>query len=189
LLTTLVSQDPMYVYFESDEQSFLRYQELARKGERASTKNPVRVGLSSEQGYPHAGTVDFIDNQVDPATGTIRARAVLPNPDRIFTPGLFARVQLEGSAEFKAMLIDDKAVLTDQDRKYVYVLGPKNTAVRKDIVLGRMIGGLRVVEKGLAANDKVIVHGVQKVFFPGMPVAPKQIAMGDPAPAPQVAMK
>ncbi len=189
LLTTLVSQDPMYVYFESDEQSFLRYQELARKGERENNKNPVRVGLASEQGYPHAGTVDFIDNQVDPATGTIRARAVLPNPDRVFTPGLFARVQLEGSAEFKAMLIDDKAVLTDQDRKYVYVLGPKNTAVRKDVVLGRTIGGLRVVEKGLAANDKVIVHGVQKVFFPGMPVAPKQIAMGDPAPAPQVAMK
>lgn len=189
LLTTLVSQDPMYVYFESDEQSFLRYQELARKGERASTKNPVRVGLASEQGYPHAGTVDFIDNQVDPATGTIRARAVLPNKDRVFTPGLFARVQLEGSAEFKAMLIDDKAVLTDQDRKYVYVLGPKNAAVRKDIVLGRIIGGLRVVEKGLAANDKVIVHGVQKVFFPGMPVAPKVIAMGDPAPSPQVAMK
>ncbi|TKR30191.1 efflux RND transporter periplasmic adaptor subunit [Luteimonas gilva] len=189
LLTTLVSQDPMYVYFESDEQSFLRYQELARKGERVNNKNPVRVGLASEQGYPHEGVVDFIDNQVDPATGTIRARAVLPNPDRVFTPGLFARVQLEGSAEFKAMLIDDKAVLTDQDRKYVYVLGPKNTAVRKDIVLGRMIGGLRVVEKGLAANDKVIVHGVQKVFFPGMPVAPKQIAMGDPAPNPQVAMK
>jgi len=189
LLTTLVSQDPMYVYFESDEQSFLRYQELARKGERENNKNPVRVGLASEQGYPHAGTVDFIDNQVDPATGTIRARAVLPNPDRVFTPGLFARVQLEGSAEFKAMLIDDKAVLTDQDRKYVYVLGPKNTAVRKDVVLGRTIGGLRVVEKGLAANDKVIVHGVQKVFFPGMPVSPKQIAMGDPAPAPQVAMK
>ncbi len=189
LLTTVVSQDPMYVYFESDEQSFLRYQELARKGERSRTQNPVRIGLASEQGYPHAGTVDFVDNQVDPATGTIRARAVLPNPDRVFTPGLFARVQLEGSAEFKAMLIDDKAVLTDQDRKYVYVLGPKNTAVRKDVVLGRTIGGLRVVEKGLAANDKVIVHGVQKVFFPGMPVAPKVIAMGDPAPAPQVAMK
>ena len=189
LLTTVVSQDPMYVYFESDEQSFLRYQELARKGERSRTQNPVRVGLASEQGYPHDGTVDFIDNQVDPATGTIRARAVLPNPDRLLTPGLFARVQLEGSAEFQAMLIDDKAVLTDQDRKYVYVLGPKNAAVRKDVTLGRMINGLRVVEKGLAANDKVIVHGVQKVFFPGMPVAPKVIAMGDPAPAPQVAMK
>ncbi|RPE80179.1 efflux RND transporter periplasmic adaptor subunit [Vulcaniibacterium tengchongense] len=189
LLTTLVSQDPVYVYFESDEQSFLRYQELARKGERAASKNPVRVGLASEQGYPHQGTVDFVDNQVDPTTGTIRARAVLRNPDRIFTPGLFARVQLEGSGEFKAMLIDDKAVLTDQDRKYVYVLGPNNTAVRKDVVLGRMIDGLRVVQSGLAANDKVIVHGVQKVFMPGMPVAPKTIAMGAPPPDGRVAMK
>lgn len=189
LLTTVVSQDPVYVYFESDEQSFLRYQELARKGERAETRNPVRVGLASEQGYPHEGTVDFVDNQVDASTGTIRARAVLRNPDRIFTPGLYARVQLEASGRFKAMLIDDKAVLTDQDRKYVYVLGPKNAATRKDVVLGPVVDGLRVVNSGLAANDKVIVHGVQKVFFPGMPVAPKVIAMGAPAPSPQVAMK
>ncbi len=182
LLTTVVSQDPVYVYFESDEQSFLRYGELARKGERASTKNPVRVGLASESGYPHEGTVDFVDNQVDPRTGTIRARAVLKNPDRLFTPGLFARVQLQGSGRFQALLIDDKAVLTDQDRKYVYVLGPKNAAVRKDVELGRSIDGLRVVESGLTTQDKVIVHGVQKVFFPGMPVAPKQIAMGAPPP-------
>jgi multidrug efflux system membrane fusion protein len=189
LLTTVVSQDPVYIYFESDEQSFLRYQELARKGERAESKNPVRVGLANEQGYPHEGTVDFVDNQVDSKTGTIRARAVLRNPNRVFTPGLFARVQLEGSAQFKAMLIDDKAVLTDQDRKYVYVLGPKNAATRKDVVLGRMVDGLRVVESGLAPTDKVIVHGVQKVFFPGMPVTPKTIAMGAPAPGPQVAMK
>ncbi|HEY5781422.1 MAG TPA: efflux RND transporter periplasmic adaptor subunit [Lysobacter sp.] len=189
LLTTVVSQDPVYIYFESDEQSFLRYQELARKGERAESKNPVRVGLANEQGYPHEGIVDFVDNQVDSKTGTIRARAVLRNPDRVFTPGLFARVQLEGSSQFKAMLIDDKAVLTDQDRKYVYVLGPKNAATRKDVVLGRMVDGLRVVSSGLAPTDKVIVHGVQKVFFPGMPVTPKTIAMGAPAPGPQVAMK
>jgi multidrug efflux system membrane fusion protein len=189
LLTTVVSQDPVYVYFESDEQSFLRYQELARKGERAETKNPVRVGLASEQGYPHEGTVDFVDNQVDASTGTIRARAVLKNPDRIFTPGLYARVQLQGSGQFKAMLIDDKAVLTDQDRKYVYVLGEKNAATRKDVKLGPVIDGLRVVSSGLAPTDKVIVHGVQKVFFPGMPVQPKVIAMGAPAPQPQVAMK
>lgn len=187
LLTTLVSQDPMYVYFESDEQTYLRYQELARKGERADSKNPVRVGLASETGYPHAGTVDFTDNQVDPSTGTIRARAVLPNPDRLLTPGLFARVQLEGSGDFKALLVDDKAVLTDQDRKYVYVLGPKNEALRKDIVPGRMIDGLRVVTSGLSPQDKVIVHGVQKVFMPGMPVSPKTIAMGAPAPGPQLA--
>jgi len=189
LLTTVVSQDPVFVYFESDEQSFLRYQELARKGERAETENPVRVGLASEQGYPHEGTVDFVDNQVDPSTGTIRARAVLKNPDRIFTPGLYARVQLQGSGQFKAMLIDDKAVLTDQDRKYVYVLGEKNAATRKDVKLGPVIDGLRVVSSGLAPSDKVIVHGVQKVFFPGMPVQPKVIAMGAPAPQPQVAMK
>ena len=189
LLTTVVSQDPVFVYFESDEQSFLRYQELARKGERAETKNPVRVGLANEEGYPHEGTVDFVDNQVDSSTGTIRARAVLKNPDRMFTPGLYARVQLQGTGQFKAMLIDDKAVLTDQDRKYVYVLGEKNAATRKDVKLGPVIDGLRVVTSGLAPSDKVIVHGVQKVFFPGMPVQPKVIAMGAPAPQPQVAMK
>ncbi len=186
LLTTVVSLDPVHVYFESDEQSFLRYSDLARKGERTRSSNPVRVGLANEAGYPHEGVVDFIDNQVDARTGTIRARAVLRNPDRVFTPGLFARVQLQGSGEFKALLIDDKAVLTDQDRKYVYVLGPKNAAMRKDVVLGRMADGLRVVESGLTPQDKVIVHGVQKVFFPGMPVAPKQIVMGSP-PSVQVA--
>jgi multidrug efflux system membrane fusion protein len=189
LLTTLVSQDPVFVYFEADEQSFLRYQALARDGKRAQSQNPVRVGLANEQGYPHEGTVDFTDNQVDSATGTIRARAVLRNPDRIFTPGLFARVQLEGSSSVKAMLIDEKAVLTDQDRKYVYVLGPKNAATRKDVQLGRIVDGLRVVDSGLAPTDKVIVHGVQKVFFPGMPVSPKQIAMGAAAPELKVAMK
>src|SRR5690606_26087456 len=164
--------------FESDEQTYLRYAELARKGERTRSSNPVRVGLANESGFPHEGTVDFVDNQVDPATGTIRARAVLPNPDRVFTPGLFARVQVRGSGEFDAMLVDDKAVLTDQDRKYVYVLGADNKAVRKDIELGRMIDGLRVVKSGLAAKDTVIVHGVQKVFMPGMTVAPKTFALG-----------
>jgi multidrug efflux system membrane fusion protein len=169
LLTTLVSLDPVHVYFESDEQAFLR--------DGAAAQGRVRVGLADESGYPHAGIVDFVDNQVDPATGTIRARAVLPNPDRRFTPGLFARVQLEGGARTQALLIDDKAVLTDQDRKYVYVLGKGNQAVRKDVVLGRAADGLRVVESGLAAQDAVIVNGVQKVFFPGMPVVPKKVAM------------
>ena len=188
LLATLVSQDPMYVYFESDEQTYLRYAKLAREGKRSRSSNPVRVGLADQAGFPYRGTVDFVDNRVDPATGTIRVRAVLPNADRSLTPGLFARVQLQGSGEFEAMLIDDKAVLTDQDRKYVYVLGQDNKAVRKDVELGRMIDGLRVVESGLAARDKVIVHGVQKVFMPGMPVAPNTIAMGAPAPAPESAV-
>jgi len=178
LLTTLVSLDPVHVYFESDEQTYLRYNELARKGERNQSHNPVRVGLANEQGFPHTGTVDFIDNQVDPKTGTIRARAVLANPDRVFTPGLFARVQLEGSAEFKALLIDDKAVITDQDRKFVYVVGADNTAARKDVTLGRMVDGLRVVTSGLAPTDKVVIDGVQKIFFPGMPVKASVVSMG-----------
>ncbi len=186
-LTTVVSLNPVHVYFESDEQAFLRYAGLARNGQRDATRNPVRVGLANETGYPHAGTVDFVDNQVDPATGTIRARAVLANPDNVFTPGLFARVQLEGSAEFKAMLVDDKAVLTDQDRKYVYVLGAGNKAMRKDVTLGRAVDGLRVVESGLTPQDKVIVSGVQKVFFPGMPVTPQAVVMGAPAATPIVA--
>lgn len=186
LLTTVVSVDPMYVYFDASEQLYLREMERTRAGtgqdagagEAAGA--PVRVGLADETGYPHPGTLDFIDNQVDPTTGTIRARAVVPNPDHALTPGLFARVQMQDSAAVAALLIDDKAVLTDQDRKYVYVLGPGNTAVRKDIELGRSVDGLRIVKAGLAAGDQVIVHGVQKVFFAGMPVAPQLIAMGAP---------
>jgi multidrug efflux system membrane fusion protein len=189
LLTTLVSQDPVHVYFETDEQTYLRYQQLARDGTRSGEGNPVRVGLANESGYPHAGTLDFTDNQVDPATGTIRARAVLRNPDRAFTPGLFARVQIEGSGEFRALLIDDKALLTDQDRKYVYVLGAQNKAERRDVVLGAQIDGLRVVRSGLKAGDKVIVNGVQKVFMPGMPVQPKTVAMDADTSAAKVAAR
>ena len=184
LLTTVVSLDPVRVDFQSDEQTFLRYADLVRKGERSATHNLVRVGLADEAGYPHEGVVDFIDNQVDAATGTIRARAVLANPDHLFTPGLFARVQLQGGDQRRALLVDDKAVLTDQDRKYVYVLGPQNKALRKDIVAGRVIDGLRVVDAGLSPTDKVIVDGVQKVFFPGMPVDPKTVAMAAVASTP-----
>jgi len=187
LLTTVVSHDPVHVYFEADEQTWLRYSRAARDGKRAGADSAVRVGLAGEDGYPHAGTVDFVDNRVDPATGTIRARAVLRNPDGLFTPGLFARVQLEGGARFDALLVDDKAVLTDQDRKYVYVLGEGDTAQRRDVVLGRVVGGLRVVQSGLEPGDKVIVNGLQKVFMPGMPVAPTQVAMEAPPAADHVA--
>nr|ACF98106.1 putative efflux transporter [uncultured bacterium 1042] len=180
LLTTLVSQDPVYVTFDSDERAYLRYAALARQGERDASRNSVRVGLADEQGYPHEGIVDFTDPQVDSSTGTIRTRAILGNADRRFTPGLFARVQLEGARESTAVLVDDKAVLTDQDRKYVYVLGPDNKALRKDVELGRMADGLRVVISGLADQDRVIVDGIQKVFMPGMPVNPEIVEMGAP---------
>lgn len=186
-LTTVVSINPVHVYFETDEQRFLHYQALARNGSRENGGNEVRVGLSNDDGFPHTGVVDFIDNRIDPRTGTIRARAVVDNADRTFTPGLFARLQLAGGARAEAVLIDDRAVITDQDRKFVYVLGEGDTAQRRDIVTGRRVDGLRLVEDGLAAGDRVIVHGVQKVFMPGMPVRPTEIAMGDPPPSPQLA--
>ena len=188
LLATLVSVDPVHVYFETDEQAYLHYKQLERDG-RGGAQSIVRIGLADENGHPHEGRLDFVDNQVDPRTGTIRARAVVADPDRRFTPGLFARVQLQGGTAAPAMLVDDKAVLTDQDRKYVYVLGPHNTAQRKDVTLGRQVDGLRVVTAGLSPKDRVIVHGVQKVFMPGMPVAPKPIAMGAPPAAPALAAK
>ena len=190
VLTTLVSLDKVHVYFDADEATFLRYAQMERQGERPSERDqalPVKVGLSGEQGFPHDGKVDFLDNQVARSTGTIRVRAVLDNADREFTPGLFARVQLLGSGQFQAMLIDEKAVLTDQDRKYVYVVDKDGKAQRRDVVLGRSAEGLRIVQGGLAAGDKVIIDGVQKVFMPGMPVQAKPVAMqpkATPAPAP-----
>ncbi|MFY7113038.1 efflux RND transporter periplasmic adaptor subunit [Enterobacter cloacae complex sp. SHL020] len=180
VLTTLVSQKTVYVYFDVDESTYLHYQNLARSGQGASSNHtalPVEIGLTGEEGYPHQGKVDFLDNQLTPSTGTIRMRALLDNAQRQFTPGLFARVRLPGSAEFKATLIDDKAVLTDQDRKYVYIVDKEGKAQRRDITPGRLADGLRIVQQGLNPGDKVIVEGLQKVFMPGMPVNAKTVAM------------
>ncbi|ABP60568.1 efflux RND transporter periplasmic adaptor subunit [Enterobacter sp. 638] len=180
VLTTLVSQKTVYVYFDVDESTYLHYQNLARSGQGASSNHmalPVEIGLTGEDGYPHQGKVDFLDNQLTPSTGTIRMRALLDNAQRQFTPGLFARVRLPGSAEFNATLIDDKAVLTDQDRKYVYIVDKEGKAQRRDITPGRLAAGLRIVQRGLNPGDKVIVDGLQKVFMPGMPVNAKTVAM------------
>jgi len=183
LLTTVVSLDKVYVYFESDEQTFLRYAEMGQRGERSASqdaRHPVRVALADEKDFPRQGYLDFVDNHLDPATGTIRVRAVLENKDRSLTPGLFARVKLLGSGKVDALLVDEKAILTDQDRKYVYVVDDQNRAVRRDITLGRESEGFRVVTSGLTPADRVIVHGVQKIFMPGMPVNPSEIQMGAP---------
>jgi multidrug efflux system membrane fusion protein len=177
VLTTVVSVDPVYVYFDCDEQSYLRFQQSAHSGAGVGSENPVRVALANEQGFPHAGHIDFVDNQLNPSTGTIRARVVLPNPDHTLTPGLFARVELQSAVPRQAMLIDEKAVLTDQDRKYVYVVGPGNIALRKDIVLGATTDGLRIVKSGLTPDDRVIVGGFQLIFFPGAPIAPRATEM------------
>lgn len=192
VLTTVVSLDPVYVTFRGDERAYLRYQGMARDGSRPSSRdveNPVRVALADDVGFPHEGRVVFVDNVVDPATGTILARAELPNPDGRFTPGLFARVQLLGSGEHDALLVHPQAVLTDQDRRYVYVAAPVTApqggaqytgAVRKDVVLGPVIGGLVVVEQGLESTDKVVVNGMRKIFFPGAPLAPIDVPMDAP---------
>ncbi len=174
LLTTIVSLDPVYVYFESDEQAYLRYSGLDSNGMRKkprNTRDPVRMGLANEQGFPHLGYLDFIDNQLDPRTGTIRARAVFTNKDRIFTPGLFARVQLLGGGTFDAVLVRDGAVGTDQDRKFVYVLKPDSTIDYRGVELGRIVDGLRIVRKGLTPGENVVINGLQRVR-PGVKVTP-----------------
>ncbi len=177
ILTTLVSQDPMYVYFDCDEHSFLRYMKSTQKTDRNNDGYSVRIGLANEEGFPYHGRIDFFDNQLNPTTGTIRVRAVVDNADRLLTPGLHARVQLQGSDDLQVILVDAKAILTDQDRKYVYVLEEGNKALRKDVTLGREIDGFRIIQSGLDTTDKVIVIGAHKIFHDGMIVRPQYVAM------------
>jgi len=183
LLTTIFSFDPAYVVFDSDELTYLRYFGNAKQSS-TQIKRTVFIGLGNEKGFSRQGYVDFIDNQVSPDTGTIRLRAVLDNKDHQLIPGLYTRVKLLASQSTQAILIDDAAIITDQDRKFVYVLGEENHAVRRDINPGRSIDGFRVIDSGLEPGDKVIVHGIQKVFFPNMVVQPQPIKMGDSAPSP-----
>ncbi|OHV07538.1 efflux transporter periplasmic adaptor subunit [Kushneria phosphatilytica] len=189
LLTTIVSLDQVYVYFYADEQSYLHYDALARSGKRQSSRDeptPVRVGLASDSGYPYEGRVDFVDNRLDTAAGTILMRAVLDNRDGRFSPGMFARVQLRGGGEQNAILIDDKAVLTDQDRKFVYVVNDQGITVRKDIQPGRKVDDLRVVVSGLAPGDRIVVRGAQRIFFPGAPVSARSVPMREVPSTPQL---
>jgi RND family efflux transporter MFP subunit len=182
LLTTIVSTDPMYVYFEGDEHAYLRYQELARSGERKSSRNvanPVRVGLANEEGFPHEGHMDFVDNQLNVRTGTIRGRAVLDNKDGLFTPGMFARVQLLGIGEREAILIEERAIGTDQTQNFVLVLDADNKVEYRPVQLGRGMQGLRIVNKGLKPGESIVVNGLQRVR-PGTPVTPKRTTMGLP---------
>ena len=165
LLTTVVSIDPIYVEFEGDEQVYLKYTTMARNGDRPSSRdapNPVYMGLADESGYPHAGRMVFVDNQLNTQTGTIRARAIFDNKRGEFTPGLFARLQLVGSGKFHALLITDKAVGTDQDRKFVLVVGKDNKLLYRNVTLGRSIDGLRLVTAGLAAGEIIVVNGLQR---------------------------
>jgi len=180
LLTTVVSLDPIYAYFEGDEQTYLKYTTLARSGARPSSRdvrNPIYMGLANEDGqFPHKGYVDFVDNRLDPETGTIRARAVFSNKDRLFTPGLFARMKLVGSGRYHAALVLDRAIGTDQDKKFVLVLKPDKTVEYRSVQPGRLVDGLRVISSGLKGGEQIVINGLQR-FRPGMKVTPTVASM------------
>lgn len=177
LLTTLVSIDPIYVSFDGDEQAYLQYMRLGRSPGDADHK-PVFVGLADETGYPHRGSMVFVDNEIDPATGTVRARGLLANADREFMPGMFARVKLPGGSPHEAVLINDSAVGTDQSVKYVLVVGADHRAQYRPVRLGPLVDGLRVIRSGLAPGDTIVVNGLQRVQ-PGSRVAIERVAMGE----------
>jgi len=185
LLTTVVSIDPIYVSFDGDEKVYLKHIGLDQRANSKTARDistPLWVGLADEQGHPHEGNLVFLDNELDPATGTIHARGLFKNPDRHFTPGMFARVKLTGSAKYDALLINDSAVGTDQSVKYVLKVGAENKIEYTPVKLGPVIDGLRVVREGLKLDDVILVKGLQQVR-PGMPVTPQLVAMGEPAKA------
>jgi RND family efflux transporter MFP subunit len=182
LLTTVVSIDPIYVSFDGDEQVYLKNVGQELRGEvksQRNAQNPVWAGLADEQGHPHEGVMVFLDNELDPATGTIHARGLFKNTDRRFTPGMFARVKLIGSGKYDALLINDSAIGTDQSVKFVLRIGADNKIEYAPVKLGPLVDGLRVVREGLKVDDVIVVKGLQQVR-PGMPVTPQLIAMGEP---------
>ncbi len=166
LLTTIVAIDPIYCEIDADERSVLKYREMHKSGERKSAmfvRVPVEMGLINQEGWPIKGEVDFVDNQLNPATGTIRARAVFPNPDRLMSPGFFARIRVHGSGEYDGLLIRDSAVGDDQGNSFVWVIDAEDKAVYRPIKLGPLLDGLRVVREGLKADDRVVILGLMSV--------------------------
>ncbi|QOZ48338.1 efflux transporter periplasmic adaptor subunit [Bradyrhizobium sp. CCBAU 53340] len=165
LLTSIVTMDPIYIYFDMDETTFIKYSKLWFEGKRPSsrdTANPVQVTLAGETKPSHEGSVNFLDNRLDVSTGTLRSRAVVKNTDLSILPGQFGRVRLIGSAPYEALLVPDAAVATDQSRKIVFVVKPDDTVEARPVVLGPLEDGLRVIREGLKAEDRVIVNGIQR---------------------------
>ncbi|MCP1338289.1 efflux RND transporter periplasmic adaptor subunit [Idiomarina sp. M1R2S28] len=179
-ITSLVSTEKMYAYFDVDEQSYLKYARLAETGKRAdtrdSTSNPVYMALANDSNYQHVGRVDFVDNRIDAQTGTIRIRASFPNEDNDLLPGLFARIRLVGSDSYEGILIDEKAVGTDLNNKFVLVVNSNNELEYRAIELGEKVNGLRIVSKGLTPTDKIVVNGLQRVRA-NMQVDPQLVPM------------
>lgn len=178
ILTTIVTDDPIYLYFDIGENDALKYRRLAEKGvkDAASVGASVGVALPDEDGFPHSGKVDFLDNRLDAGTGTLRARASIANKDGLFSAGMFARVRVQGSPEYTALLVPDEAIGTDQASRFVYVIGDNDVAARKAVTLGPLLDGLRVVRTGLDGEDMVVVNGIQRVRA-GQPVVAKHVPL------------
>lgn len=189
-LTVVVSLQPMYAYFEAAEQDYLKYMDLARSGARPlsrDARNPVHMAVGNETEFKHQGYMDFVDNRVQSGTGTLLGRAVFPNPDRHLTPGMFVRVRLLGRPTYKGLLINDRAISTDQDRRFVLVVGAEDKLEYRAVTTGPIVDGLRVVRDGLKANERIVINGLQRVR-PGMVVKPVIVPMdGQGAVAPAAA--
>jgi membrane fusion protein, multidrug efflux system len=181
VLTALVSANPVYVDFNGDESTHLQLAKLARGSPAALT---VAVGLAHEQGHPHPGRLEFVDIQLDPQTGSLRLRALVDNKDGLLTPGMFAKVKLSADMDGPpSALVAERAVGTDQNRKFVYVLPPNNVPEYRMVRLGAVVGDLRVVTSGLKAGERVVVDGLQRVR-PGAPVTPREVPMDGAQPTP-----
>lgn len=174
-LTTIVSLDPLYLYGDADERAILKYIRLSKEGKRDSARDkeiPAEMRLADETGFPHKGYMDFVDNRVDPGTGTIRARGVFPNPGHGLSPGFFGRIRIPGSGKYAALLIPDRAVSSDQAAKFVYVVNAEKKVEFRPVQLGPIIDGLRVVKEGLKPGEMIVVEGLMRVR-PGLVVDPK----------------
>jgi multidrug efflux system membrane fusion protein len=180
-LTSIVSTNQMYAYFDADEQTYLKYVALAAAGQREDSRSnsPVLMALSSDQEFRFRGELDFLDNSVNPQTGTIRARAVFQDPQNRLIPGLFARLKLAGSASYDGILIDDKAIGTDLNNKFVLLIDDKQQLHYQAVTLGEKIAGLRVITSGLKAKDRIVVNGLQRVR-PSMQITPNPVEMAKP---------
>ncbi len=178
-LTTIVSLDPIYVYFDVDERTLLtvrRRIQLRKANSYREATLPVFLGLSDEEGFPHEGMINFADNQVDPMTGTLKVRGEFPNPNKLLSPGLFARIRLPIGTPHKATLVAERALGTEQGQRYLFVVNDKNEIIYRKVKLGPLQGGLRVIEEGLAMGERVVVNGLQRVRQ-GSKVETKQVEM------------
>jgi RND family efflux transporter MFP subunit len=182
LLTTIVSVDPMWAYFDVDDLTFLQVRDLVRKVKNKTTSDdlpPVLLGLPNEDGFPHKGKIDFVDNQVDPNTGTVRMRGVFPNGDRALTPGLLSRIRVPLGGRHRALLVSDRAIDTDQGEKVVYVVNGDNKVERRPVQLKGLHDGLREIASGVQPGEHVVVEGIQRVR-PDSPVQPTLKDMPEP---------